>query len=72
MNIELFVLNGYGLFVWPAFIFTFLSCLYLYLKTRSEFKKQEKEFLLEFGKFQNKKIEFIKRKQTTKRVLTVN
>ena len=24
---DLFVLNGYGQFVWPAFMFTFLSCL---------------------------------------------
>ena len=34
MNLELLTLGGYGQFVWPAFIFTFISCYYLYLKTK--------------------------------------
>tara|TARA_Y100000590_G_C15663116_1_gene993439 strand:+ start:1169 stop:1378 length:210 start_codon:yes stop_codon:yes gene_type:complete len=45
---ELLTLGGYGHFVWPAFIFTFFVCLALYLKTKKEFKKQEKIFLNEF------------------------
>ena len=45
---DLFILNGYGQFVWPAFMFTFLSCYVLYIKTLKEFKKQEKLFLNEF------------------------
>ena len=44
MNLELFILGGYGQFVWPAFAFTFLNCLVLYLKTRKELKKQEEAF----------------------------
>ena len=48
MNIELLTLGGYGQYVWPAFIFTFFVCLALYLKTKKEFKKQEKIFLSEF------------------------
>ena len=48
MDLEILTLGGYGQFVWPAFIFTFLICLVLYLKTRKEFKKQEKMFLNEF------------------------
>jgi len=48
MNLELFALNGYGQFVWPAFVFTFASCFILYIKTKKEFKKQEKTFLIEF------------------------
>ena len=41
-------LNGYGYFVWPAFIFAFLSCFLLYFKTRKEFRKTQKIFLIEF------------------------
>ena len=48
MNLEIFILNGYGQFVWPAFLFTFLSCFFLFLKTKAEFKKQEKIFLNTF------------------------
>ena len=48
MNVEIFILNGYGQFVWPAFLFTFLSCFFLFLKTKAEFKKQEKIFLNTF------------------------
>ena len=46
MNIELVILGGYGQFVWPAFIFTFVCCFSLYMKTRKELKKQEKLFLI--------------------------
>ena len=53
MSIEIFILGGYGQFVWPAFIFTFVSCLYLYLKTKKELQKYEKMFLNEFNELQN-------------------
>jgi len=48
MNLELLILGGYGQFVWPAFIFTFVSCFSLYVKTKKEFQKLEKIFLKEF------------------------
>ena len=41
MIMELLAMNGYGQFVWTAFTFSFVSCLYLYLKTKIEFKKIE-------------------------------
>ena len=46
MNIEHVILGGYGQFVWPAFIFAFVCCFSLYMKTRKELKKQEKLFLI--------------------------
>ena len=70
MNLELFSLNGYGQFVWPAFFFTFISCFFLYLKTKKEFHKYEKIFLNEFGQFQTERIEVDKRKKSTKEVLS--
>jgi len=69
---ELFTMNGYGQFVWPAFIFSLASCFYLYLKTRIEFKKQEKVYLLEFGSAEAKKIQFNKRKKSTEEALPIN
>ena len=72
MNLNFLILNGYGLFVWPSFIFTFISCLYLYIKTRAELHRQEKIFLLEFKELQTNKIEFPKGKKGTREALSVN
>ena len=52
MNLELFILGGYGQFIWPAFIFTFVSCIVLYKMTKKELQKQEKVFLNKFGRTQ--------------------
>ena len=70
MNIEFFILDGYGQYVWPAFIFTIASCFSLYLKTSKEFKKQEKIYLKEFEQLQTIKIESGKRRETKKEVLS--
>ena len=63
MNLELLILGGYGQFIWPAFIFTFVSCFALYVKTKKEFQKQEKKFLKEFKQMQTEKIETAKEKE---------
>ena len=70
MNIEFLVLGGYGSFVWPAFIFAFLSCSLLYLKTKKEFKRQEKMFLIEFKQIPVRKIEVAEQKELSKKVLS--
>ena len=63
MNLELFILGGYGHFVWPAFIFTLASCSVLYLKTNKELQKQEKMFLRKFKQTQTVKIKSVKEKE---------
>ena len=63
MNLELLILGGYGQYVWPAFIFTFVSCFSLYIKTKREFQKQEKIFLKEFKQIQTAKIVTVKEKE---------
>ncbi len=72
MNLNLFILGGYGQFVWPAFIFTFVICFYLYLKTKKELQKQEKLFLKEFKQPQTAKILVNSQKENTKQVLSGN
>ena len=56
-------MGGYGHFVWPAFIFTLVSCFTLYLKTNKEFQKEEKVFLNEFKQMQTVKIKAVKEKE---------
>jgi len=69
MNLEIFALNGYGYFVWPAFIFTFLSCLFLYLQTKKELKEQERIFLNHFKLPEVTDIEVAKQKDFEKKGL---
>ena len=70
MNIELLVFNGYGQFIWPAFMFTFSICFLLYLKVKKDFQKQEKIFLNEFKKLQTAEIKIKKRKENTEEALS--
>ena len=70
MNIEFLVLGGYGSFVWSAFIFAFLSCFLLYLKTKKELKRQEKMFLIEFKQIPIRKTEVSKQKELSKEALS--
>ena len=63
MNLELFIMGGYGHFVWPAFMFTLMSCFVFYLKTNKAFKKEEKIFLRDFKQIQEIKIKTAKKQE---------
>ena len=65
-------MNGYGQFVWTAFVFSLSSCLYLYLKIRIEFKQHEKIYLLKLREPQTEKIYFDKRKKAAEETLSIN
>ena len=60
VNIDFLILGGYGQFVWPAFVFTMISCFLVYIQTKKELKKQEKLFLIKFNQIKIKKIETAK------------
>tara|TARA_B100001123_G_C15095453_1_gene941367 strand:- start:683 stop:916 length:234 start_codon:yes stop_codon:yes gene_type:complete len=64
MNLDIFILGGYGPFVWSAFIFTFVSCFFLYLKTKKEFKKQEKIFFSIFKQPKTLSIKVVDKKNS--------
>ncbi len=72
MNLGLFNLGGYGQFVWPAFIFTLISFIVLYIKTKKELQKQEKMFLKEYEKLQPAEVRATKEKKFTKEVLSAS
>ncbi len=69
MNFELFILDGYGHFVWPAFMFTLVSCFVFYLKTNKAFRKEEKIFLREFKQIQEVKIKTAKKQEALSNAL---
>ena len=70
MDLEIFTLGGYGQFVWPAFIFTFVSCFILYKKTKKELLKQEKLFLKEYEQLSPVKIKTVEEKKIAKEALS--
>ena len=45
MYTEILTFGEYTYFVWSAFIFTFLTCFILFLKTKNDLAKQEKLYL---------------------------
>ena len=72
MHQELFILGGYGYFVWPSFIFTLVTCFLYYMKTREELKKQEKVFISEFKYSNVTRTNTFKEKKVAKEVLSAN
>ena len=70
MNLELFILGGYGQFIWPAFIFTFVSCVALYKMTKKELQKQEKIFFSEYKEPLTVRIKSTEEKKIVKEVLS--
>ena len=70
MVLELLILGGYGQFVWPSFVFTFVSCLILYVKTKKELRTQEKMFLDEYKEVHISRIKTVEGKEITKEALS--
>ena len=44
MNLELLIMNGYGLYVWSAFAFTLFNFLILYKITNRQLTKEKAKF----------------------------
>ena len=69
MNLEILFMNGYGVYVWPSFIFTFVICLGFYLKTNRTLKKLEKDFIKEAESLSKKEFENLKKQKIAKEIL---
>ena len=69
MNLDIFLMNGYGIYVWSSFLFTFLVCLFLFLKTKKTLKKLEKDFIKEAQNLSDEQLEDLKRQKVAKEIL---
>ena len=70
MGLKFLILGGYGQFVWPAFIFTFVSCFILFVKTKKEFQKQEEIFLQEYGQLEIQKVKTVQKEEIATEALS--
>ncbi len=69
MNLEILLMNGYGVYVWSSFIFTFVVCLYFYLKTKKTLKKLEKNFIKETETLSKIELESLKKQKVAREIL---
>ena len=69
MNLNVFFMNDYGIYVWSSFLLTFLVCLFLFLKTRKTLKKLEKDFIKETQSLSQQQLKDIKKQKIAKEIL---
>ena len=70
MNLNIILMDGYGIYVWAAFFFTFVACFFLFLKTKKSLKKLEKDFKSEVEKLSSEQVDNLKTRKILKEILS--
>ena len=66
MNIDLFIMNGYGLYVWSAFAITLFNFLILYKLTSRQLIKEKAKFARKYESLNSDQV-ILAHKQSTNR-----
>ena len=67
---ELFYMNGYGLYVWSAFIFTLTSFTILYLIVKAQYIKETNKFVSKYGSLNSQKAKIARTHSTNIEILS--
>ena len=67
---ELFYMNGYGLYVWSAFLFTFFSFSLLYIFIKIQYIKEKNKFIAKFGMLNSESAAIAKSQNINKEILS--
>ena len=67
---EIFLMNGYGLYVWSAFVFTILSFVTLYAIIKVQYEKEKNKFIAKFGTLNSERAAFAKSHSINKEILS--
>ena len=67
---EIILMNGYGLYVWSAFAFTFLSFVSLYLVTRIQYVREKNKFISKFGTLNSERAASAKSQSINREILS--
>ena len=67
---ELLFMNGYGIYVWSAFSFTFLSFISLYAVIKIQYIKEKNKFIAKFGTLNSERASFAKSQKINKEILS--
>ena len=52
---EIFSMDGYGIYVWGSFTFTFLSFMSLYLVIKNQYEREKNKFIVKFEKLNSER-----------------
>ena len=63
-------MNGYGLYVWSAFAFTFLSFVSLYVVIKIQYVKEKNKFIAKFGTLNSERTTFARSQRINKEILS--
>ncbi len=67
---DILFMNGYGLYVWSAFIFTIFSFTTLYIITKVQYVKEKNKFIAKFGTLKSQRAAFAKSQSINKEILS--
>ena len=67
---ETIFMNGYGIYVWSAFVFTLLSFVFLYVVIKIQYAREKKKFIAKFGTLNSERAAFAKSQSINKEILS--
>ncbi len=67
---EILFMDGYGFYVWSAFLFTLLSFTSLYVIIKIQYTKEKNKFIAKFGSLNSERATFAKSQSTIKDILS--
>ena len=70
MTNELLLMDGYGVYVWSAFVFTLLSFLSLYVIVKIQHTKEKKKFIAKFGNLNSERAALARNQNINKEILS--
>ena len=66
---EIFLMNGYGIYVWSAFSFTLMCFGSLFFITKLQLLKEKRRFVYKFGSLNTDKARVAKSQKINKEIL---
>ena len=67
---DILLMNGYGLYVWSAFVFTLLSFASLYVIIKIQYTKEKNKFVKKFGNLNSERAAFARSQSINKEILS--
>ena len=67
---EILTMNGYGLYVWSAFLFTLISFASLYFVVKTQYVKERNKFIAKFGALNSERAKVAKSQSINKEILS--
>ena len=67
---EILFMNGYGLYVWSAFAFTFFSFGFLYVVIKVQYVREKNKFIAKFGTLNSERASYARSQRINKEILS--